>query len=151
MSRAENDATNCGMIELPKNHFRLPIEVLQSDIDELNHVNNIVYLKWMIQAAVGHSQALGLDFEEFKKFGGLFVVRRHEIDYLKPAFLGDQLMMYTWSEPMEKSRALRVYHLVREKDQKTLLEGKTFWAFINPETGRPTNIPEELRAIYASN
>jgi acyl-CoA thioester hydrolase len=137
------------MNALPKNHFVFPIEVTNSDIDELNHVNNIVYLKWMIQAAIGHSQALGLGFGEFKKFGGVFVVRRHEIDYLRSAVLGDQLNMYTWSEPMESSRALRVYHLVREKDQKKMLEAKTFWAFINPETGRPISIPEELRAIYA--
>jgi acyl-CoA thioester hydrolase len=137
------------MEALPKNHFRLPIEVTKADIDELNHVNNLVYLKWMIQAAVGHSKALGLGFEEFKKFGGLFVVRRHEIDYLRPAFLGDRLMLYTWSEPMESSRALRIYHLVREKDQKKMMEGKTFWAFVNPDTGRPTSIPDDLRAIYA--
>ena len=125
------------MDALPKNHFRMPIEVTKDDIDGLNHVNNIVYLKWMIQAAIGHSDALGCTFEEFKRYGGVFVVRRHEIDYLRSAVLGDQLTMYTWSEPMENSRALRVYHLVRESDQKKMLEGKTYWAFINLENGRP--------------
>jgi len=137
------------MDAMPKNHFKMPIEAMKADIDGLGHVNNIVYLKWMIQAALGHSAALGFDFEAFKKYGGVFVVRRHEIDYLRSAVLGDQLVMYTWSEPMEKSRALRVYHLVRESDQKKMMEAKTFWAFVSPETGKPISIPEELRAAYA--
>lgn len=132
----------------PKNHYRMPIEVTMADIDGLQHVNNVVYLKWMIQAAVAHSESLGFDFEGFKKHGGVFVVRRHEIDYLRPAFLGEKLLMITWSEPMESSRALRIYHLIREADEKKILEAKTFWAFVNPDTGRPTPIPDALRTAY---
>jgi acyl-CoA thioester hydrolase len=137
------------MDALPKNHFRMPIEVAKTDIDGLGHVNNVVYLKWMIQSAIAHSEALGFDFEAFKKHGGVFVVRRHEIDYLRSAIMGDQLVMYTWSEPMESSRALRVYHLIRESDQKKMLEAKTFWAFVDTTTGRPKEIPAALRAAYA--
>lgn len=136
---------------LPKNHFKKAITVAKDDIDGLNHVNNVVYLKWMIDVAIGHCEALGFTFERFRELGGLFVVRRHEIDYIKSALFGDELTMYTWSEPMEGTRALRVYRLIRESDQKVILEGKTFWAFINPKTGKPTPIPAVITDAFAPN
>jgi len=137
--------------ELPKNHFKKTILVAKDDIDGLNHVNNVVYLKWMIDVAIGHCEALGFTFDRFRELGGVFVVRRHEIDYIKSALLGDELTMYTWSEPMESSRALRIYQLMRESDQKLVLEGKTYWAFINPNTGRPTPIPVDITEAFAPN
>lgn len=136
---------------LPKNHFKKAIRVSENDIDELNHVNNVIYLKWMMDVAIGHCEALGFTFDRFRENGGVFVVRRHEIDYIKSALLGDELTMYTWSEPMEATRALRIYRLVRESDQKVVLEGKTFWAFINPNTGRPTAIPQNITEAFAPN
>jgi acyl-CoA thioester hydrolase len=63
--------------------FEYPITILQSDIDEQGHVNNIIYLKWVQEAAIAHwiSVANTQMLED-----NLWVVSRHEIDNLKSAY-----------------------------------------------------------------
>lgn len=66
--------------------FTHAIKVSSEHIDILNHVNNEVYIKWLLEAATAHSESLGYSLTKFLADDGCFVVRRHEIDYLAPAF-----------------------------------------------------------------
>ena len=38
--------------------FELSIKVQEADIDQLGHVNNVVYVRWVQDAAVAHWRAL---------------------------------------------------------------------------------------------
>ena len=69
--------------------FVLVTEVGEADIDMLGHASNIAYLRWVQDVAVAHSAAVGLDMEGYSQLGAVFVVRRHEIDYLRPVVRGD--------------------------------------------------------------
>ncbi|HEV8149859.1 MAG TPA: acyl-CoA thioesterase, partial [Gemmatimonadales bacterium] len=72
--------------------FELSITVRPADIDALGHVNNVVYLRWMQQAATAHwEQAASPAIRA--QVG--WVVIRHEIDYKAPAFVGEQLLART--------------------------------------------------------
>jgi Predicted thioesterase len=42
------------------NPFTVSVKVSDNDIDHLGHTNNQVYLDWMMKAAYGHSESLGL-------------------------------------------------------------------------------------------
>jgi len=64
-----------------------------TDIDELNHVNNNVYLRWANLAATKHWEKLS-DANINKQY--VWVALRHEIDYIKPAFLKDVITVKTW-------------------------------------------------------
>ena len=86
-------------------------EVKDADIDNLGHVNNEVYLRWLIEAAVAHSGFVGYTLEKFLEMQSAFVVRRHELDYLLPTFKKDRLRIETWTDPMDGSRALRHYEI----------------------------------------
>lgn len=130
------------------NLHSMNIEVQECDLDMNNHVNNEIYLKWMIQVAAAHSQQVGYSFQRYREIQGVFVVRRHEIDYIASARLGEELIIHTYSEPMSSCRALRRYLLVRKSDQKRILEAVTHWTFIDTRTGRPTAIPEEVREAF---
>ncbi len=131
----------------PQLAFKHRITVQPSDIDGLNHVNNLVYLKWMIETAVAHSKSLGYDLEKFKSLGGMFVVRRHEIDYLAPTFLGDEITAHTWLSSMSGKTCYREYEMVRASDSKVVSRGKTLWFFINLE-GKPVTMPEQIVRDY---
>ena len=70
-------------METVQNVFELPITVHEEDIDQLGHVNNVVYVRWVQEAAVAHWNVL-MPAQENTRL--LWVVIRHEIDYKHPAF-----------------------------------------------------------------
>ena len=76
-----------------KNIFELKLEVTPENIDNLNHVNNVVYVNWMDTVAFEHwaSQTKKNPLPEY-----IWVVLKHEIEYLKQAFLGDVITVKTW-------------------------------------------------------
>ena len=77
---------------MPQRHA-LTITAAADDIDELGHVSNLVYLRWVLDAALAHSAAAGWDHAAYRRLGAVFVVRRHEIDYLAPVVAGDEVVV----------------------------------------------------------
>ena len=135
---------------MSQNIFTYPIKVAEEHIDSLNHVNNEVYIKWLLEVAMAHSSSLGYTMEKFLSDGSCFVVRRHEIDYLAPAFINEDLIVETWLKEVRGTRTSRVYAIRRASDQKILIKAETLWVYINLQTGKPTEIPEELAEAFAA-
>ncbi|MDR1615367.1 MAG: acyl-CoA thioesterase [Campylobacteraceae bacterium] len=123
------------------------IIVPQSAIDTNMHVNNVVYIQWMQDAATAHSDSLGFDSEFYEKIGGTWVARSHYIEYLKPSFLGDELIVQTWVSFIKRSSSNREYAFFRKSDKALLARAKTVWIYLNAD-GRPSKIPDELLAKY---
>ena len=146
-------------------HFR----VRYHQLDPLGHVNNATYLNYLEQAAIDHA-AGGYDVERLRALGGLFIARRHEIDFLSPAFAGDWLRVTTWGLALQGARARRAYEIHRlapavlaaapPRDAllaptavppptgDLLVRAQTDWAFVDPTTHRPRRIPAELRDAF---
>ena len=128
--------------------YQHSIKVSHQDIDELNHVNNEVYLKWILKAATAHSQSLGYGIQKFLDAGAVFVVRRHELEYLYPAFLNEELVVETWLSTFEIMKTIRECQIKRKSDDKVILKAKTLWVYIDLKTGRPKQIPQEMLETY---
>ena len=126
--------------------FTMPITAGDADIDELGHVSNLVYLRWVLEVAMAHSRSLGWDHAEYRALGAVFVVRRHEIDYLGPVTAGQTLSAETWVSEWKLASCIRSTELVR--DQKIVARARTTWAMMSFATGRPIKIPDELRAKF---
>lgn len=124
--------------------FIYPVEITPADIDEQGHVNNAVYVRWMDRAAYAHSASLGYGWDRYQALGTSFVVRRHEIDYLSGALLGERIVVATWPGAMQKASALRHHRVVRLNDGQLLARAVTTWAYVNISSGRPQRIPTEL-------
>ena len=121
------------------------VSVLDPDIDELGHANNVAYLRWVQDAAVAHSTAVGLGYEGYLALGGVFVIRRHEIDYLRSALRGDRILVRTRVSSVASAQCERQTSVVRESDGVELARAVTTWVYIDPKSGRPTRIHE---AVY---
>jgi acyl-CoA thioester hydrolase len=128
--------------------FQLTFAVKDSDIDPLGHVNNIAYVRWIQDVAVAHSAAVGMDFAAYGRLGGVFVVRRHEIDYLRPVLRSDRVVARTWISGVMAAKCHRSTELVRASDGQVLARALTTWGFIEMATGRPRRIPDEVRAAF---
>jgi acyl-CoA thioester hydrolase len=126
--------------------FTIPITAADPDIDELGHVSNLVYMRWVLEVATAHSLALGWGHPEYRALGGVFVVRRHEIDYLAPVTVGQQVIAATWVESWKAASCVRHTEIVR--GEQVVARAATTWAFMSMTSGRPQRIPEQLVALF---
>lgn len=117
-------------------------------IDENGHVNNVTYVQWMQDIAVEHYEAIG-GVNPMQLLGATWVVREHKIEYLLPAFAGEEIEIRTWIEDVRRVRSLRKYEFVRKSDGKVLVNGETDWVFVDVKTGRPVAIPEEVFKVFS--
>jgi acyl-CoA thioester hydrolase len=130
--------------------FRHEIVVQDGDIDMLGHASNVSFVRWVQDVAVAHSAAVGLDIDAYHRIGAVFVVVRHEIDYVRPAMRGDAIEARTWISDVMAAKCLRSTELVRKADGQILAKGVTTWGFIEMATGRPKRIAESVRVAFAA-
>ena len=118
----------------------------RSSIDENGHVNNVAYVQWMQDIAVEHYSSIGGVLAQGPD--ATWVVREHKIEYLVPAFAGEEIEIRTWVENVRRVRSLRKYEFFRKSDGKVLVRGETDWVFVDLKTGRPLAIPEEVSRVF---
>jgi acyl-CoA thioester hydrolase len=123
-------------------------DVTADDIDALGHASNISYVRWIQDVAVAHSAAVGMDMAAFERLGAVFVVRRHEIDYLRPLLRGDAVVARTWIASAMAAKCHRLTELRRAVDGHVVARADTTWGFVDVTTGRPTRIPDALRVAF---
>jgi acyl-CoA thioester hydrolase len=117
-------------------------------IDENGHVNNVAYVQWMQDIAVEHYESIG-GTNPMQLAGATWVVREHRIEYLLPAFAGEEIEIKTWVENIRRVRSLRKYEFIRKKNGKILVRGETDWVFVDLQTGAPRAIPDEVSKVFA--
>ncbi len=128
--------------------FRYDVVVGATSIDALNHANNREFLRWMEEAAVAHSDARGWTTERYLAGGASWVAASHRLDYLRPAFLGEALTVWTWIAELQAKTSSRRYLVTRAGDGKALAMGQTVWAFIDLATGRSVPVPADVAAAF---
>jgi len=116
-------------------------------IDRNGHVNNVEFVRWMQDAAVDHSNAVGCTAAT-KAAGCTWVVRSHTIDYLRPAFAGEAIEIRTWIDDYRRSFSKRKYEFHRISDGAVLARGETNWVYIDAASGRPKSIPPEIQRLF---
>lgn len=124
------------------------LTVPESAIDVNGHVNNLAYLQWMQDSAIEHSTALGWPVERYRQVGAGWVVRSHYIEYLRPAFAGERLLLLTWVAGLRTRSSPRKFLFWRPEDQHVVARAETLWVFVDSATGRPRTIPPELATAF---
>lgn len=126
---------------------RMRITVPPEAVDRNRHANNVAYVVWMQDAAVEHAAVSGCTAMT-QAVGASWVVRSHRIEYLRPAFAGEVLLIVTWVANFRKVRSLRRYKIIRVADGEVLARGETDWVFVDGATGRPRAIPVEIQNVF---
>lgn len=124
--------------------YQFEIEVTAQDVDLNGHVNNVVYIQWMQDAAIAHARVSGCT-KASQAVGATWVVRTHQIEYLMPVLVGEKITVLTWPANFQRVRSVRKYKFVRAGDGAVVARAETDWVFVNAKTGRPQSIPEEVR------
>src|SRR5947209_11517756 len=119
--------------------FLHEVEVLEADIDNLGHASNLVYLRWVQDAALAHSTALGFSEQAYISRGEAWVVRRHEIEYLRAAVLRDRLRIETRVESMKVANSVRRTEIFRGSE--LLCRAATDWVYVDLAGDGPRGSP----------
>lgn len=128
-----------------KPRFTLSITALPEHIDELGHVNNAVWVRWIQEVATRHWDALARP-EDRDSY--IWVVVRHEIDYLRPARAGDVVTAATWVGAAPRGARFDRFVEFTAADGKPLVRARTVWAILDKASGRPLRVPAEVVAPF---
>jgi acyl-CoA thioester hydrolase len=120
------------------------VRVAEQDLDERRHVNNVVYLRWAQEIATAHWRALASP-DALASLA--WVALRHEIDYLAPAMLDDELTVRTWVGNADGLAFERFVEVSR--DGKLLARARTLWCPVDIATGRPRRPDADTRARFS--
>lgn len=126
--------------------FEIRIRVQLADLDERKHVNNVVYLRWVQEVATRHWETLA-SAEQLATIA--WVALRHEVDYLAPAFLDDEISLRTWVGSAERLAFERFTEMRRTGDDRLLARARTLWCPVDPQSGRPRRVSSEVRALFS--
>lgn len=128
------------MNKINKLSFYHNITVRSEDIDQMGHVNNVVYLRYVQETAEAHWKSFASSKLQEQV---VWVVLRHEIDYHKPSFEGDQLLCGTWvDEPNGVKMPRNV--VIKNSEGERLITAKTIWCALDAKSFRPKRIESSL-------
>jgi acyl-CoA thioester hydrolase len=115
------------------------------EIDVQGHVNNVRYVQWIQDVAVAHwLQAASAEQLETLTW----VVLRHEIDYLRPAFANEEIMACTWVGRAFAAKCERFTEIRR--GDKILAQAKSLWCALDAKSLRPRRIDDELKERFGA-
>jgi acyl-CoA thioester hydrolase len=123
----------------------MPITAAAADIDELGHVNNAVWVRWIQEVATAHWNRVA---PAAHREAYLWVVTRHEIDYLRNVGPGETVTARTWVGDAPKGARFDRHVEFLTGDGKPAVRARTTWAIIDRATGRPLRVPPEVAAPF---
>jgi acyl-CoA thioester hydrolase len=119
--------------------FRHPVAIEPADIDHMGHVNNAVYLKWVQDAVVDYWNSVAPPDAVARH---LWVALKHEITYLRPTFLTDNVVAEVIAEKVEGARAM--FRTVLRRGEEVLSEIQSSWCCLDAATKRPARLAREV-------
>ena len=124
-------------------------EVMFFDTDIGGVVHNIAYLRMIETARTRLAAVLGLALRDMAKTQLYPVVVRTEIDYRKPATLGDEIIIRGRLESVERVRFWCAFEMVRAADELVLVTCRQALAMVQMPQGKPMRLPEDWFVKYA--
>ena len=133
--------------EIPR--LTVPLEVYYFDTDAGGVVHNIAYLRMVEIARSQLAASLGWTLEEMNRTGLVPVVARTEIDYLRPARLGDQLHVTAELSRLEKVRMLMSFTIASAaKPDLVFVRCQQTMVTVQLPGGRPQRVPKAWTDAY---
>jgi acyl-CoA thioester hydrolase len=126
--------------------YALTFRVPNADIDPQGHVNNVAFVRYVQEIALSHWRAAApADIQA----AFTWVVRRHEIEYLRPGMPGDEFLVRTWVGDPSGATWDRFTEISRPADDQLLVKARTVWVLLDGATGRPRRVDARMTAILA--
>ena len=119
-----------------------PVQVMFFDTDAGGVVHNIAYLRFIETARTLLAVKLGMDWDYMRRTSVYPVVVRTEIDYRRPAVLGDELEVHGRLGDATPARFWCHFEIRRPRDSSLLITCQQALAFVKMPEGRPLRLPK---------
>jgi YbgC/YbaW family acyl-CoA thioester hydrolase len=129
-----------GADHLPR--IRTEVQVMFFDTDCAAVVHNIAYLRFVEIARTLLAEQLGLGLSQMADQQKYPVVVRTEIDYRRPARLGDKLVIDGWLDQVERVRFWCGFRIVRPADETVIATSRQMLAIIEMPSGKLLRLPD---------
>ncbi len=113
------------------------------DTDCAGVVHNIVYLRFIEVARTLLAEQLGMGLVAMAESQTYPVVVRTEIDYKRPARLGDKLVIHGRLESVERTRFWCAFEIRRPADDALIASSRQMLAVVQMPAGKPVRLPED--------
>jgi acyl-CoA thioester hydrolase len=140
-----------GLPARPDGAFHLWRRVEWQDLDQMQHVNNAVYVAYIEDCGVQAAAAHGWPPDRMAAEGFVLQTCRQQIEYRQPASLNDELELTTWASTTGESGGMRYSAIRRAGEATPAARALTSWACVDLATGQPVSIPENFLADLAPN
>lgn len=137
------------VLPMPRNEVSVDIPVMYFDTDAAGVVNNIVYLRFIETARTMLAVQLGMSFEEIARTQIHAVVARTEIDYRRPARLGDTIRVTGRITEWQRVRFWCEFEIRRSGDEELLVACRQALALVQMPEGRPVPLPRGFPESFA--
>jgi YbgC/YbaW family acyl-CoA thioester hydrolase len=125
------------------------VQVMFFDTDCGGVVHNIAYLRFIEIARTLLAEQLGMRLREMAVSLQYPVVARTEIDYRRPAMLGDTLHIHGRLESIERIRFWCAFDVKRPADDTLIAQARQMLALVQMPEGKPLRLPEHWQKDYA--
>lgn len=134
-------------VETPR--IATPVQVMFFDTDCAGVVHNIVYLRFIETARTLLAEQLGMRLVDMAASLSFPVVVRTEIDYKRPARLGDHLVVHGWLESVARLRFWCAFEIRRPADDALIATSRQMLAVIQMPAGKPQRLPADWAQRFA--
>lgn len=118
------------------------------ECDANGHLNNANYLRYMQETAFDATAAAGYSAERYHEFGGTWLARASQIEFLLPLKYNDQIQVKTWLADFQRVSCRRLYEFNIPGTGELAARAYTDWAYIDTQNGKPARIPEEMISAF---
>ena len=125
------------------------VQVMFFDTDCAAVVHNIAYLRFIEIARTLLAAQLGMGLVGMADTGRYPVVLRTEIDYRRPARLGDKLVVHGRLDLVDRLRFWVAFQIIRPADGTLIVESRQMLAVIQMPAGKPSRLPGDWATRFA--
>ena len=128
-----------------RQRYEMQVRVVEQDLDERRHVNNVVYLRWTQDLAIAHWRSLA---PAEAQATWAWIALRHEVDYRRPLLPGETARARTWVAETAQGPRYDRFIRIDGPDGQMCAQVHTTWVLIEQSTGRPRRVPEWIPAMF---
>ena len=123
--------------------FRKKILVTKDHLDFNDHVNNLVYMQWALDISGEHWRSEISEEIDQRYF---WMVRSHQVEYRKQAFLGDEITVETYVDGYRGPFSDRIVKIC--KGDELLVQVRSNWCLMERSTQKLRRVPEEIMQLF---
>lgn len=123
-------------------NFSTEIKVRYCETDQMGLVHHGSYINYFEEARIAWISNLGFSYSEMEKSGIILPVSKLNVNYLRPAYFDDDLLISVELAELPTSRLIFNYTI--NKEEEVIVTGTTVLAFLNKETKKPVKCPDYM-------